>query len=159
MLVGVNALAIVGGPTTVTVLLQELFTSLVSGTVLLGSTAQLPPEGLAYVPAALAVAVKLTSKEPGAAMVTAPLAMQVRTLLAMPQLIVPVMPLGLETPADPYVGPPGRVSVRMIWVLVKLAGAEPPLATWIVQVQLAPTRGRFRRRCSSSSPSGPGTSR
>ena len=79
MPVGENALLIVGGPTTVTLLLQELFPSLVSGTLLLGSTAQLPPVGFAYVPAALAVAVKLTSKEPGAAMVTAPLAAQVRT--------------------------------------------------------------------------------
>ncbi len=68
---------IAGGPTTVTLLLQELFTSLVSGTLSLGSTAQLPPVGLAYVPAALTVAVKLTSKGPDAAMATAPRAAQV----------------------------------------------------------------------------------
>ena len=60
----------------------------------------------------------------------------------MPQLIVPVMPLTLEMPATPYVmlAPPGRVSVRMVWVFAN-SRARPPLATWIVQVQLAPDSG------------------
>ena len=80
MLVGENALLIVGGPTTATVLLQELFASLVSGTLPLGSTPQAAARGVAVAAAAVALAVKLTSKEPGAAMVTGPLAVQVRVL-------------------------------------------------------------------------------
>src|ERR1039457_2848512 len=61
-----------GAPTT-TVSLQELLPSLLSVTTLPGSTAHTPPVGLAYDAATLAVAVKLTSNEPDAAIATAPL--------------------------------------------------------------------------------------
>ena len=76
-------------------------------------------------------------------MATAPLAVQVRTPLVMPQRIVPEMPLTLEMPAVPYVmvAPPGRVSVKMVWPFAKFAGAVPPLATRIVQVQLPADSG------------------
>jgi hypothetical protein len=46
IVVGENALLMVGGATTVTVSLQELLDSLLSATLLLGSTAQAPPVGL-----------------------------------------------------------------------------------------------------------------
>src|SRR5687768_14950675 len=73
------------GAATVTLLLQVLFPSLVSTTLLPGSTAHTlpaPVRGFAYVPAAEAVAAKPTSKLPPGAMVTGPpLAVQVRSLL------------------------------------------------------------------------------
>src|SRR5262245_54229858 len=97
--------AVRSGELAVTVSLQPLFPSLLSVTLLLGSTEQVPAaRGLANVPVALGVAVNCTSKEPGLAIVTvAPLAVQVRLLLAMLQLMLPllVMPLGLATLAAP----------------------------------------------------------
>ena len=56
------------------------------------------------------MAVKLTSKDPGAAIVTLPFAVQLRVPaaiaakggpVAIVQMIDPVMPVGFETPAAP----------------------------------------------------------
>src|SRR3989442_1076581 len=83
--------AVRSGAMTVTVSLQALSVSLLSVTLLLGSTVQLPPVGFTNVPTAVGLAVNVPSKDPGACLVPPPLAVQVRTLLAMPQLIVPVV--------------------------------------------------------------------
>src|SRR5262245_34570474 len=77
-----------------TVSLQELFPSLLSGATLFGSTPhEPPPRGLAKVPAALAVAVNWTAKVPVVAptVTVAPLAVQVRLLLAMAQLMLALL--------------------------------------------------------------------
>ena len=97
-----NDLLIVGGATTVTLSLHELFASLLSATLLLGSTAQVPlGRGLANIPAALGVAVTCTVKVPVVAPIVTvcPEAMQVRVLLVMPQLMfwLLVMFVGLTT--------------------------------------------------------------
>src|SRR5262249_33081400 len=88
--------AVRSGATTVTVLLQLLLVSSCSRITLLGSTEQEPPpRGLANVPIALGVAVNCTPNVPVLPpMVTdPPLAVQVRSLLVMLQLMLacPVM--------------------------------------------------------------------
>src|SRR5260370_1457166 len=92
--------AVRSGAQTTTVSLQLLLFSLPSATTLPGSTAHTPPVGLAYDPATLAVAVKLTSIDPAAAIDTVPLAEHVSTLLAMAQLMVPVIPVALTTKTE-----------------------------------------------------------
>jgi len=88
---------------TFTVSLHELLLSLLSVTTPRGSTAQTPPVGLAYDPATLAVAVKLTSTTPVvAAIVTgSPLAMQLRMLLEIVQSIGPVTPDAPDVLGEP----------------------------------------------------------
>src|SRR5215467_947116 len=83
--------AVRSGATTVTVLLQPLLVSSISTTLLLGSTEQLPPVGLANVPTALGVAVNFTPNVPVVPPIVtaAPLAVQVNVLLAMLQLMLP----------------------------------------------------------------------
>ena len=63
-----------------------------------------PARGFAYAPAAEAVAMKPTWKLPPRAMLTGPpLAVQVRSLLTIAQVMVPgpVMPIGFETVGGP----------------------------------------------------------
>src|ERR1039457_1748942 len=86
---------------TLTVSLQELLFSRLSVITLFGSTAHTPAVGLAYEPATLAVAVKLTSTDPDAAIDTAPFAEHVSTLLEMLQLMAPVMPEAPDWLAEP----------------------------------------------------------
>jgi hypothetical protein len=92
---------------TVTVSAQELFPVLLSPTLLLGSTLQVPPEeGLANVPAALGVAVNDTVKLPPAAMLTKlplPLCTQTRTLAVIvhPIWLLLVMPVRFPTVGAP----------------------------------------------------------
>src|SRR5689334_24353491 len=94
----------------VTVLLQLLFSSFVSETLLSGSTVQVPSlRGLLSEPPTVAVTLNFAPKVPPFAPITTepPLAEQVSTLLEMPQLIfaAPVMPLVLTTLTEPYVTP------------------------------------------------------
>src|ERR1051325_4090594 len=86
--------AVRSGAVTTTVSLKVLLASLLSLTLLLGSTEALPPlRGLAKVPAVLGVAVKTRSKLPPTAMLTLPpLAVAVRLLLAMAAPMLPVTP-------------------------------------------------------------------
>ncbi len=94
--------AVRSGAFTVTVSLHELFPSLLSVTTLFGSTAHTPPVGFTKPPVALGVAVKLTSNAPVVAAIdTAPLAVQLSTLLAMAQLMFPLMPTRFAVPAEP----------------------------------------------------------
>ena len=91
--------AVRSGAVTVTVLLQALLLSLLSVTLLLGSTEQEPiARGLANVPIALGVALNCTPKAPVVAAITTdpPLAVQVRSELVMLQLIVPLPVIPLE---------------------------------------------------------------
>ena len=81
VLVGVSV-----GARTVTVFKPVLLTSLLSSTVLLGSTVAV----LARLPAALDVAAKVMLKEAPVGRVTAPLATQLNAAPAIEQLIVPV---------------------------------------------------------------------
>jgi hypothetical protein len=98
---------VVSASATVTLSLQPLLPSLLSALLLFGSTLQVPPpRGFVNVTALVGVAVKTTSNEPPVApSVTAPpFAVQVRSLLAMPQLMLapPVTPLPmLTTVAEP----------------------------------------------------------
>src|SRR5262245_3765356 len=87
------------GAVTVTLSLQELLPSSLSVTFATGSIEQEPPlRGLANAPMAEGVAVNCAPKVPTlAAIVTAPpLAVQVRLLLAMTQLMLPVPAIPLE---------------------------------------------------------------
>jgi len=87
---------------TFTVSLHELLFSLLSVITLFGSTVHTPPVGLAYDPATLAVAEKLTSMEPAAAINVVPTAVHVSVLVAMTQLMVPpVMPEAFDVLAEP----------------------------------------------------------
>src|ERR1051325_1284816 len=92
--------AVRSGAVTVTVSAKELFVSLASATLLLGSTEALPPlRGLTKVPMALGVAVKTRSKLPPPLMTTGPLAVAARSLLliAAPMLAKPVTLVALVT--------------------------------------------------------------
>src|SRR5215212_4153196 len=89
---------VVSALATATLLLQPLLLSLLSALLLFGSTPQLPPlRGFVNVTALVGVAVKTTSNEPLIVpRVTAPpFAVQVRSLLAMAQLMLaaPVTPV------------------------------------------------------------------
>ena len=75
---------------TLTASLQLLFCALLSAITPPGSAAQTPAaRGLAKVPGVLGVAATCTTNDPGAPMITFPLAAHVSVLLLMPQLIVP----------------------------------------------------------------------
>src|SRR3972149_6974888 len=88
----VDLTAVRSGAVTVTLLLHVLLPSLLSGTLLLGSTVQLPPpRGLANVPIALGVASSCTSNAPPGASVTAPLAVQIRSWV--PLMLQATVPL------------------------------------------------------------------
>src|SRR5258708_38155293 len=87
-------------PTT-TVSVHELLFSLLSVTTLPGSAAQTPPVGFTKLPTAVGVARKLTSNDPAAAIDTAPFAVHDSVLLAMAQLMVPVIPTGFVMLAEP----------------------------------------------------------
>src|ERR1039457_60330 len=134
--------AVRSGALTTTVSEQALLVSSLSATKPLGSTKQLPPaRGLIKDPVTEGVAVKVTSKDEAGAMVTdPPLAMQVRLLLTMLQAIVPVtLPTMLPALADPYaMFVFGRLSIRMLALVVKIAGAVTEWRTCSVQVQLRP---------------------
>src|SRR5581483_8577770 len=127
---------------TVTVLPQLLFCSLLSVTLLFGSTAQVPStRGLVSEPEAVAVTVNCAPKVPPTATTTVPpLAVQVSVLLAIAQLIVPVMPLAFTTLAAPEVAPVvGRLSVMIVCPDWNVAGPLPPLLTVSVHLKLPPT--------------------
>jgi len=93
--------AVRSGAVTVTVSLHALLLLLLSATTLLGSTAHAPPVGFAKVPIAVGVAVKLTSNEPPAPIDDAPLEEHVNVLLAIAQLMVPVIPAAFDMLAEP----------------------------------------------------------
>ena len=80
--------------------LQALSASFNSGTLLVGSTEQEPAlRGLVKVATALGVASKVTSNEPDVPIVTGPVAEQVRVLLVIPQLILPILVMLVPFPA------------------------------------------------------------
>ena len=85
VLVGV-LVAVAVGATTVTVLEPVLFASLLSATLLFGSTVTV----LARLPSAVGVTAKVMLKEALAERVTVPLAAQLKVAPAIEQLIVPV---------------------------------------------------------------------
>jgi hypothetical protein len=87
VLVGVGeGVTVAVGATTVTVLEPVLFASLLSATLLFGSTVTV----LARLPSAVGVTAKVMLKEALAGRVTAPLAAQLKVVPAMEQPIVPV---------------------------------------------------------------------
>ena len=98
---------VVSALATATLLLQPLLPSLLSALLLFGSTLQLPPpRGFVNVTALVGVAVKTTSNEPllVPSVTAPPFAAQVRSLLAMAQLMLapPMTPLPtLATLAEP----------------------------------------------------------
>src|SRR5512135_882834 len=86
------------GLTTTVLEPQLLLASLSSGTAPAGSTAQFPPAlGFTREPAAVGVPVTGTLNEPPDGIVTAPLAAHVNLLLAIEQLIAPMVPPALIT--------------------------------------------------------------
>jgi hypothetical protein len=102
-----NAFAIVGGFSTVTVFVaQLLLVSSISVITLPESTAHVPAvRGLVNVPVAVGVTATTMLNEPPDGIVTAPLAVQVNVLVVMEQLIVPLVPpAGVTEPAT-YVAP------------------------------------------------------
>src|SRR5258706_530616 len=93
--------AVRSGAVTVTVSVQVLLVSSLSVETFDGSTLQIPAVGFTKVPMAVGVARKLTSMDPAAAMETAPLAEHVRVLVAIAQLMDPVIPTGFAVLAEP----------------------------------------------------------
>ena len=93
---GENALLIVGGAITVTVLEPVLFASLFSAILLFGSTVAV----LAKLPAEAGVAVKLTAKLPVVAPIVtdAPLAIQLNVPAVMLQLILAELVIPTKLP-------------------------------------------------------------
>src|SRR5574341_1568853 len=85
-----------GSGCTVTVSAQPLFVSSISAAAVSGSVVQTPPLfGFTSEPSAVGVTVTATLKEPPGGIVMAPLAVQVRVLDAIAQLIVPAVPPAL----------------------------------------------------------------
>jgi hypothetical protein len=134
--------AVKSGAVTVTVSEQVLLASFDSETRPLGSTWQIPPPaGLIKVVVELGVTLKLTSKLPLVPIVTEPpLAVQVNVLELIEQLMFPELVMLVKLPgvAAPYVGPLCKSSLKIVWPLVKVAAALPPLLTVIVQVKPMP---------------------
>src|SRR5438046_7881681 len=88
------------GPVTITVSVAVLLVSSLSVTKFDGSTFAIPPpRGLTNEPTFVGVAAKVTWNEPGAAMLTAPVAVHVRLLEAIAQLMLALPVTLVNVPA------------------------------------------------------------
>jgi len=107
IILGEKALLIEGLLKIVTVFdAQLLFVSSISATIVPGSTLQTPALlGLTKEPAAVGVTVIGTLNDPPDGIVTLPLAVQVKVLVAIAQLIIPVVPPAFVTLPTAYVAP------------------------------------------------------